>query len=114
MRMSQLTSQQSPPSQAVESTDPANTITYNSMVTPSTEKVRPVSTISNNVSLLAKPYHPERSASITDRPVEIERVNPSNQEAGYSAWYKITSSRTFSQGNLCFNIVYNTELLNLS
>ena len=73
MRMSQVASQESPPSQAVESTEPANTITYKPMVSPSTEKARPGSTVSNIMSILAKPYQPEQSASITDRPVEIGR-----------------------------------------
>ena len=73
LRMSQVSSQDDPPSQAVELPKPADTITYKSMVSHTTKKARSGSTDSNNVSILTKPYHPKQSASITDRPADKGR-----------------------------------------
>ena len=74
LRMSQVSSQDDPPSRVVELPQPADTITWKSMVSHTSKKARLGSTDSNNVSILTKPYHPKQSASITDRPADIGRA----------------------------------------
>ena len=71
--MSKLSSQDDPPSQAVELPKPADTITYKSIVSHTSVKARQGSSDPTIVSILTNPYHPTQSASTSDRPADKGR-----------------------------------------